>query len=139
MSSKWGLFFLCLSLMTLSPSLSPSTSHVPSSFSSPRVTLLSLLFSLRVIIPASISSHQSTSSLLPFKLPSSSPFLITPSHPPAPLPLFVARETAVHSVAVNLLTLSFYYLWVRCLIRRTKGWETKERLTLNVCKMLGLH
>lgn len=88
---------------------------------------LSALFSLCVIIPASISSHQSTSSLHPCKLPpssSSSPLLITPSHPP--LPLFVARETTVHSVAVNLLTLSFYYLQVRCLIRRTKGGKRKS-------------
>lgn len=81
-----------------------------------------------------MSSHQSISSLFPFKLPLLLllPFLITPS----PLLLCVARETAVHSVAVHLLTLSFYYLWVRCLIRGTKLRGTKEQLALSIFRML---
>lgn len=112
-----------MSLRTLSPSV--SLSPVILFFSLCNHPSIHLLPSIQLV----------TSLLSP---PPSPPllFLITPSHPPAPLPLSVARETAVHSVAVNLVTLSFYYLWVRCLIKEDKGWETKERLTLNICKML---
>lgn len=73
---------------------------------------------------------------LPCNPPSSSlssPLLITPSRPLCSPP--VAKETAVYSAAVHLLTLSFYYLRVRFLIRKTKGVKAKSESPSNTPKI----
>lgn len=85
---------------------------------------LPLVSSPSVIIPASMSSHQSISPVSPLLLPLLPPFnhsITAPVLPP------VAKETAVYSAAVHLLTLSFYYLRVRFLIRKTGGVSPPNR------------
>lgn len=111
-------FFLPLSPPFISTTISPVFNDCFSDISSRHSFLLSSLCNHPNI-------HVLSSIHPPFKTTSHSlscPLLITPS-PVLPL---VARETAVYSVAVHLLTLSFYYLRVRFLIRRTKGVKAKS-------------